>query len=434
MKYLFKKQLKIKIWILISLLLGFFVTILIPRMSISKIGVNAYGLYALVLGYVPILAMADIGMLPGITRQFAKFIAEKNFVEIKKLFNRANKIILIATVGAALICILSIIYFSDKLTLDLGLSLLLLVGVSYFSIQFDLKLALVRSKGDIELSYAYRISYSVIYLMVFGLLYFFIPVWPGIFVIVFCQFFAVVLLCFILQRQVIRPIYLCCANDLNDSISKVKNNEVWREIWQTSSAELLNRIVQFFVAVVERPLLLIYGGLVLVGSMDLLTRLMLIVSAIPGALNQPLLAMLSHDAARNPADAKFPHALRLTKVVSASSAGLGVVLSLILFVFFHENIFGINSILPVYMACIMAFASGVNVLTASGSAALLSSGIVWPCNMKSLIEAIGIVLGIIVAIANKDAIIFLVFRYGFLLISALCFLIFEKIVWKNKYD
>ncbi len=138
--------------------------------------------------------------------------------------------------------------------------------------------------------------------------------------------------------------------------------------------------------------------------------------------------MLSHDAARKHADAKFPHALRLTKIVSIGSAGLGFCIAMILFAFFHENIFGVSTIVPMYLAFLMALASGVNVLTASGAAVLLSKGIIWPANTKSLIEFVGVFAGLIISIAKSDGLYFLTCRYGFLFLSAIYFLFVENIL------
>ena len=81
------------------------------------------------------------------------------------------------------------------------------------------------------------------------------------------------------------------------------------------------------------------------------------------------------------------------RIVSYISAFIGVITACVFIAFFHERIFGIVSSIPLGTALMMAITTGVNVLTASGTAVLLANQVIWPCNIKSLIELFGIIVG-----------------------------------------
>ena len=69
------KYLKINALVVLGLFLGFIVSIIVPRIAISKVGTEIYGLYGLIVGFGGILSFSDLGTLPGIIKALSKPIA-----------------------------------------------------------------------------------------------------------------------------------------------------------------------------------------------------------------------------------------------------------------------------------------------------------------------------------------------------------------------
>jgi hypothetical protein len=174
---------------------------------------------------------------------------------------------------------------------------------------------------------------------------------------------------------------------------------------------------------VERPLLIATAGLAMVTSYDLLMRLVLLVSAVPGALNHPLLAMLAYDSVRESSQRKFTLALRVTKIASVACALGGLVLCMLLWGGFHQKLFGVPSHIPIGVGILVAVVAAINIQTAPESAALTAEGIVWPINTKLYFEVAGIIAGGILAFWLRNGLLFIVIRYCTLGLSATGFLL-----------
>lgn len=427
----FINQLVVNAWILLSLIVGFAVTIIVPRLAILRLGETGYGLYALIAGFAAVLGFADLGLIPGITKSLSKSVAEGSSVIIRIITRRIELIVFLGIMFLGALC-LGVILFSSSLNKSEIIFSLTLFSISaYISTITEIRLSILRLKGFIEYTYKVRIGYLVCYLLFVTLFYFTIPVWGGVgllFVAQLISAFAFFLVVVIHQRSS-RP-----NNQILNNLSTLQKQEVdllWSNIFKISAPERFNKILQFINGLIERPMIAAMGGLALVGSFDLMMRLMIIVSAIPGALNQPLLSMLSHDLVRQKSERRFHQALRLTRLISLVTALLGLVVSLIIFSQFHQRIFGVLSLIPMSVFVVIAFSTALNVLTASGSALFISQGIIWPCNWKVAIEGIGIALGVTLGLIFGSVFLFVIFRYSFLLLAALFLLIVERTLKAN---
>lgn len=421
------EQIKTKVWILLSLAMGFFATIIIPRLAIERIGEKSYGIYAFIIGFSAILGFADLGLIPGLTKVLSGPIADGNLALVRIVEERVKRIVLIGVAVLCAVCILIKEITLPEVKSEVNYLILVFSLSFYFSTMMEVRLSLLRLSGLIKFTYQIRIAFLLLYLLCVVVLYVMFPVWSGLHLIFIMQFLSVIL-CFLIVTKKLRRVEEKYNKILPDSIlaDHKKPSSPIREIWHFSAPERLNKILQFAVGVVERPMIVAVGGLVLVGSFDLMMRLMLIVSAVPGALNQPLLSMLSHDLARNVRQQKFPLALRFTRVVSYTTAAIGLFIAVALFVNFHERIFGVPSIIPLGIFFLVAISTAVNVLTATASAVFISQGIIWPSYCKVAIEGVGIITGLIMGLVFNNAYLFLIFRYIFLLFSAIFFLIVEK--------
>jgi hypothetical protein len=145
-------------------------------------------------------------------------------------------------------------------------------------------------------------------------------------------------------------------------------------------------------------------------------------------LNQPLLSMLVHDKVRSGEQRKFTGTLRNTKLVTFASASIGSGIAIGAFLLFHQTIFGVVSLVPPGLGVFIAVTSGVNVLTASSTALLISNGIVWPCNVKGVGELVSVIGGAIAAWRWQAPEVFIYVRYLFVLIGALFLLIMEQTI------
>jgi len=418
-----KRQLAIKGWILGILALGFVVAIAIPRLAIMRLGEVGYGVYALILGFSGILAFADLGLEPGLIRGLARPIAMGDREELNgrlKAFDRiAFGVSLLLVAGCTLLMCWSLSAFKWNTFYPL----IVFAAATFVYIIADLRASLLRLSGEVTVSYVFRGVYLVTNLSAVVVLYYSVKVWDGVWplcsaqLLASCIYYACVKVCLSRRCNALHP---RVAGLPRAPETKAK---FWSEARRVSSPERLNRAIQLTMGAIERPLLIATAGLAMVTSYDLLMRLVLLVSAVPGALNDPLLAMLAHDSVRESRDRKFPLALRLTKIASLVCAVVGLITCIVLWAGFHHMLFGVSSRIPLVIGVLVAVVAAINIQTAPESAALIAEGIVWPINAKLYTEAVGIILGGLIAWWLRNGLLFIAIRYCALGLSATGFLL-----------
>lgn len=420
-------QLEIKAWILFSLIVGFAVTIVVPRLAIERIGEVNYGLYAFIIGFSAILGFADLGLIPGLTKVLAEPVANGQTVVVRMATRQIERVISIVALILFSICLVIMKISLPQSNEEQTYLLAIFAFSAYVSALTEMRLSLLRIMGLIRFTYQIRITYLMCYLLLVFFFYAGIPIWKNLYLIFIAQFTSAVF-CFLIVLVRLRLLESgwnrIAANQSRDPMEDFFT--LLPAIWRISSAERFNKLLQFIVGMIERPMIVALGGVALVGSFDLMMRLMIIVSAIPGALNQPLLSMLTHDLSRKGAERKFPLALRLTRVISTVTAFVGFFIAIALFANFHERIFGVPSMVPLTVFAVIAVSTAVNVLTATGSAVFISQGIVWPNNWKVAIEGFGVIFGVALGYLFGDVYVFLICRYAFLLLAAIFLLILEN--------
>jgi len=428
-----KRQLQIKGGVVAILALGFVVSITIPKLAIIRLGEAGYGIYALIIGFSGILAFADLGLEPGLIRGLARPIAMGNWGEVNVRLRTIDGLVFGALAFLVAGCA-ALMYWSLH-TLDWSAlhALVVFAVATSFYIRADVRAEMLRVSGAVVGSYVFRGLYLVVYLSIVVAFYSWIRVWHGVWLLCYAQLLASCIYYLAIWSS-LRRRRSRLSPSLDNTAFVGAKTDFWAEAWRVSSPERLNRMIQLVMGAVERPLLIATAGLAMVTSYDLLMRLVIFVSAVPGALNDPLLAMLAHDSVRESPDRKFPLALRLTRIASAVCAVAGLVVSLVLWGFFHVALFRVPSRIPLGVGILIAVVAAVNVQTASGSAVLVSKGIVGPLKAKLYTEVGGIIIGGVAAWWLRNGLLFIAIRYCALGLSAIGFLIAESWFLKGTHE
>lgn len=419
------RQLAINGWVIAMLILGFAVSLAIPKMTIPRLGEAGYGIYALIIGFSGILAFADLGLIPGLTRELAKPALDKDVVTIVMALRWLDRVMFVVSILLSTSCMILMLVSLHSFDSRIYHAFTVFVVATFFTARADIRAALLRVSGSIKESYVLRGIYLLTFLGSIWSASHYIAHWNGVVVVFYAQLSAsLVYYCsvaLLLKRRLDIPVLLCMVPS-----GKVAQPACWRGAWYLSSPERLGRGVQLIAGAIERPLLLITGGLAVVTSYDLLMRLTLLVTAIPGAISQPLLAMLVHDSTVQSTEGKYSLALPLTRLISLTCAILGLVVAVVLFAGYHQQLFHIRSRIPLLIGVLVAVVAGINAQTAPGSASQIARGIVGPSKMKLYIEGGGLMLGGVCAFLLHNGFIFIVVRNCALGFAAVIFLVSEK--------
>jgi O-antigen/teichoic acid export membrane protein len=414
---------QVKAMVMVNLLVGFLVTIAVPRLAIEKLGLTDFGLYAVILGFAGVLAFADLGLIPGLTRALAMPVAKGDMRAVNATVARVSRIVLVAWVSLTIVCATLFLMSASRADWVHLNALIIFCAANLVLTLSEVHAAVVRLSVNVVAPYVARFLYLVAYLGLTVALYYGIPNWPGIEILSYIQLLCALPYYLFLRRLAATP-HRQLGVPGRDPCHET--DAIWKEAWRVSSPERFNRVLQLIAGLVERPLILAMSGAALVASYDLLSRLTLVVSAVPGALSQPLLSMLSHDRARSEKDRRFTGALYVTRAVGMVTAAVGIIVATVLWLGFHERIFGVPSLLSTQLGLLVLCIAGLNVLTAPGVAVQVAEGVTWPINMKMAIEAIGVVVGAAAAFWSNDGLLFVALRNCAIGVGALVFLLITK--------
>lgn len=418
------------------LVAGFVVTILVPRLALVRLGETHYGVYALIVGFSSVMAFADLGLTPGTTRQFAVLLVNGKLGAVRQIVQRnqivCSRWLLALAVAAGVVLFMAI----PVVTTDLVVAYTLFVLSTWITIFSEIRASVARAAGHVTTTYWIRLASLAVYLLVVSGLFLRFNTWPGVSFIFVGQFASSVVR-YLLNDLVFRRVLSSAAHATPPVGATLEPyaldaHSAWREAWRVSTPERFNRIIQLVTGFIERPLLVATAGLAFVGSYDLFLRLTLLVSALPGALSEPVVAMLSHDAARPDGQKRFRGALLLARVMNFGFAFLGVGVALALFLGFYSLIFGVQSRIPIELGVLIVIATGMNAITAPGVGAMMARGVVWPCNAKLAIEAVGLAAGVTVGLVAHSGVLFVAFRYLSLVAASASFVAIEVCLEKNR--
>jgi O-antigen/teichoic acid export membrane protein len=413
----FRRLVRVNGLVVITLAVGFAVTIVVPRFAIARLGVDAFGVYALIAGFAGIFAFADMGLIPGITRALAMPIARGQGRAVGCVLKRAVRTTFLGWIFLSIVSLALLIIADPLLSIDHAFALLFFILASAVTTYGELHAAVLRVSGKVTATYLLRTMYLLVYATLVVASYVAIRAWPGIWLLCFLQLIASLPCAIFLTRIAKRQIGRLGGGDSEGTDAE----RSWSEAWRVSSPERLTKVLSLAASVMERPLLLAMNGPIFVASYDLLNRTALIVSAVPGALSQPLMAMLAHDEARHKEHRRFGGAYNFARLAGFLTAGLGLVVSVVIWTRFHVQVFGVPSALPLGFGLLILISSALNVLTAPGVALCLSSGKTRLVHAKLLIELAGMISGLAVALYLRSATAVIVGRYTAIAAGALLF-------------
>lgn len=405
----------IKAHVLLNLTLGFAVAIAVPRLAISKLGLETYGAYALIAGFAGLLAFADLGLPPGLIRALAGPLARDDSYVVRSTMVRAARTVFSTWVALLAFC-WGLLWFSTGQAAGQTFHALVVFSLaSLFASGAVLIAAVLGSAGRIVFTYGARSAYLIVYLLCILAAYAAMPQWPGVVVICYAQLFAAVAFFVILLREAQHLV----AGTRAGPLELGEAHRLWPTVWQLSAPDRFNRFIHLVASAVERPLLFATMGSAFVGSYDLLLRVSLLVSALPSGLVQPLLAMISHDQARPGDQTRFAGAERSTRGVVAGLAVLGLAGSTVLWTGFHVDIFGVETSIQNPLGLLVLVTTAINVMTGPGVAMCIARREPAPVNRKLQIEMAGVLVGAVVALSTGNGQSFIVIRYVALLVSAI---------------
>lgn len=416
-----RQALLVKALALVQLVVGFAGSIIVARLAIARIGLDGFGDFAFLLGFAAILALSDLGMVPGLTAEVgARLRAGERAVAYH-----------LAVVGSAItvacwavLATASVLYVALALPGSAGHLILplvifaasaALVGVA------DVAATPLRVDGDLAFAYLARLFYQVLWIGGVVLLYALLPRWEDVTILTVLQLAASAgySLAIGIRLGLRGALHGRPRWSLMDSV----RSSTFRRAWEISAPERGTRLMGAVLALGERSLLLVMGSTILLGSYDLLLRVCALISAVPSALAQPLLSMLSSN--RSQADDASPYGdvAGFVMRIGGALTTIGLVAAFVIWIFFAEALFGVRPDLPMVLALAVFVATAINVQTAPGVAVSVSEGDVDAVKRKVWIEATGVLVAVVVASMAGSALWFIGVRYVAVGLAASVFLI-----------
>lgn len=422
--------LKVNAVLFANLLLGLGVAFIVPRLAIERLGEAGYGLFALIVGFAGLLAFADLGLQPGLTRALAVPLSRGETARILALVRpiaaRSIPVWLLLSLASYVL-----VWPAVEKNGAVALYAVAIFAVTSLAMTVaDLVSSVLRAGGRLVTSYWLRTTYLLCYLLLVIAVYALVRDWADATTLLFAQAIATGL--WLAAVLLATRIWLSKIDSASGTKATTENvDRLWRDAWRTSNPERFNRVVQMISAAVERPLLFATAGAAVVTSYDLLQRIGMLASVLPATLSQPLLAMVAYDGARAGQRLAFPGAERFTRVATLILASTGVILSLGLWLFGHRVVFGVDSTLPTWLGVLVLVTIGINVLTAPVVAVLLANGNVRAVNVKVGIEAAGVATAVAIALHFGNAILFIAVR-NVSIACAACFLLWRDMAIRQR--
>jgi hypothetical protein len=158
----------VNVWILANLGLGFLVTIIVPKLAIERLGFASYGIYALIIGLSAVMAFADLGVIPGLTKALGHTVASRDYALVTRVLNRVNRIAMLMAVILGCICYIVIHASLVQLSPPILFATTLFILTAYLTVKAEVRLTILRISGDVACTYHFRICYLLLYLIIIG--------------------------------------------------------------------------------------------------------------------------------------------------------------------------------------------------------------------------------------------------------------------------
>jgi O-antigen/teichoic acid export membrane protein len=382
------------------LTIGLLNTLFIPKMAISAMGIERYGHFAYLLGFCLLPTFLDFGLMPGLTREVGRLYAEDNQEEGRALIRRFQA--LVAGVGFVVVTgVACAVTFWSRGGMATLLSVQAGAGANILMMVTDLGMITRRVQGRIVMANVSRGLYYLSYLCLITALYFLkrLSV-PALF-----------------YGQAVGAVAYALAGWLQYGGSRsladrpsAKVRIPWKRLWGTALPEQANRVQGAFLPSAERTLLLAAGGPAQLGAYDVALRLSAMVTTLPAAIAEPMLALLAsrmHTTKERERRLIMDYASFATYAVTGLTLTGGLLVSLYWAVpYYHLE----NTSFKAFV-CFVMIGSGFNVLTATRVAALYAAGKPRPVLLKSLgdLAIAGLALGLLLFTTRPT--VYVVCRY-----------------------
>jgi hypothetical protein len=400
---------------------GFVGSIVVARLAIARLGLDGFGDFAFLLGFAALLALSDLGMIPGLTSQIGDLLRVGRRAAAFRLVGVSC---LLATAAWGILALGSLAWAWIALPVERHA---LLFPLTIFALSAalvsvaDVGATLLRVGGSLRFTYVARLAYQLVWIVGVVVAYSAFPEWPGVTVLTAVQLIAsgAYALAIAARAAAWRPVAATAPRFLVASLRSLH----WRRAWRVSTPERNLRMLGALLALGERSLLLVMGAGAVLGSYDLLLRVCVLVSAIPAALAQPLLSMLAVNRALGQRETPFGGAAKFTARIVWLVTVAGLCAAVVVWVAFAETLFGVRPELPLVLALCVFAATALNVQTATGVAIATSEGVVELVNRKVLLEVAGIAVAVVVGLFAHSVLWFIGVRYAALAAAAIFFLV-----------
>jgi O-antigen/teichoic acid export membrane protein len=265
------------------LVAGLLNTLLLPKMALHSIGVENYGLYALLLGACLIPTVFDFGLMPGLTREIGSLYAQGRVWAARGVTRRVQTVV--GGLGAvAVLCTAVLVAVPSVPRSSVALSVVMGGGANVIVMITEIGLLRVRVMGKIATANLYRGLYLATYLACTGL--FFASDRLTMVTLFLAQFMGSVVY---LWLGISSERYVQAERESGERARATE----WRRLFRSAFPEQIGRAQSALLPGVERAMMLGAAGTASVASYDIAVRLSAIVTALPAALSEPMVALLS---------------------------------------------------------------------------------------------------------------------------------------------
>jgi len=419
-----KKQRLFKIYIssIVLLASGFLSALIVPKLAITNMGIEAYGLFAALLGLTVIPTFFEFGITPGLTRELSRLYVNKDMIGFKKLARRIRLLTSSLSILGVLAAVgIAVSIFSDRLNIYYLTIAVFLGGFANAIMLFsNLQLIEIRVAGRIVLANLLRALYYWLYIL-FVIFFFALNVFD-VRALFAAQFTSATVLCIIIF------FFLTSKKAITNNASNIEVH--WKTLVGLALPEQLNRLQSSILPAFERPMMLLVGGSNFIAAYDIAIRLSALVTALPGALAQPLVALFAPNIFKGKLD-QNRYILKTTRNISLLFVLGSIALGIILVYKFAAVYYGVDRKILTNIALFIFVGSGINVLTAPFGAWLYADGDIRPLVTKSVLDIIFAFSGILMAYILYGPWFYILIRYlGFIISSA--FLLWIARVYINK--
>jgi O-antigen/teichoic acid export membrane protein len=385
--------------------LGLLNSLVIPKLTIEAIGITEYGRYALLVGFALLPNMVDLGLLPGLTREIGRLHGEGNEEISRGLARYFQR--LFGVLGASVVCAAAAAVGASGMASASTVGCVIAGGAANLLVMLtDVGLIRTRVAGAVAAANGLRAAYYITFLCLVVVSYL---TW---------HLSAEVL--FIAQAAsatayaIVGQVYGRLARPT--SYAGFRASEIaWRRLGKAALPEQLSRAQSSLLPSAERSLLLSTGGPSELSAYDIALRLSTAVTALPGIVAEPVLALLSSRMGGQSVLQRrliLRHA-RIATYIAVAVSGTCV---LLFGPSWAEAYFHLDATSFRTFVWFVVGGSSVNVLTAAPVGALYAAGKVRAIVAKGLGDVLLALIAIGVAATLKNPLVYVAIRYmGFLL-------------------